>query len=162
MIPISLNTDWNLIVRTILPVIYRDNYTDGQEFGLGDTTQSFFLSPSQPTAGGLIWGIGPVFLWPTGTDNSLGTQKWGVGLTGVSGMAKTPPAMLTSTNRGRLLANRCRIQSAVRVVHSVLGISGRLSLVQFGKLLSGLVILVQMIERPTAQNAKAVILPRNA
>jgi hypothetical protein len=62
VIPIALNPDWNLIVRTILPVIYRDNYTDGQEFGLGDTTQSFFLSPSQPTAGGLIWGVGPAFL----------------------------------------------------------------------------------------------------
>lgn len=83
VIPITLNPDWNLIVRTILPVTYRTNYTDGQEFGLGDTTQSFFLSPSKPTAGGLIWGVGPAFLWPTATDDSLGTQKWGAGPTGV-------------------------------------------------------------------------------
>jgi hypothetical protein len=83
VIPITLNPDWNLIIRTILPVTYRDNYTDGQEFGLGDTTQSFFLSPSQPTAGGIIWGLGPAFLWPTATDDSLGTEKWGAGPTGV-------------------------------------------------------------------------------
>ena len=44
------------------------------EFGLGDTTQSFFLSPSKPTASGLIWGIGPAFLLPTATDDSLGTE----------------------------------------------------------------------------------------
>jgi hypothetical protein len=83
VIPITLNPDWNLIIRTILPVTYRDNITDGQEFGLGDTTQSFFLSPLQPTAGGLIWGVGPAFLWPTATDDSLGTEKWGAGPTGV-------------------------------------------------------------------------------
>ncbi|MBQ0819577.1 hypothetical protein KBI52_05000 [Microvirga sp. HBU67558] len=53
------------------------------EFGLGETTKSFFLSPSKPTAGGLIWGVGPAFLWPTATDDSLGTEKWGVGPTGV-------------------------------------------------------------------------------
>jgi hypothetical protein len=29
VIPVTLNPDWNLIVRTILPVTYRDNYTDG-------------------------------------------------------------------------------------------------------------------------------------
>jgi hypothetical protein len=35
VIPITLNPDCNLIIRTILPVTYRDNITDGQEFGLG-------------------------------------------------------------------------------------------------------------------------------
>ena len=51
--------------------------------GLGDTVQSFFFSPKAPTSGGWIWGVGPVFLWPTGTDDALGTGKWGAGPTAV-------------------------------------------------------------------------------
>jgi hypothetical protein len=87
VVPLSLTTDWNLIIRTIVPIIYQnDIVNDGgsSQFGLGDTVQSFFLSPSQPGPGGLIWGLGPVFLWPTGTNDSLGTEKWGAGPTGVA------------------------------------------------------------------------------
>jgi hypothetical protein len=86
IIPISLNDDWNLISRTILPVAYRDYLPppDGDTFGLGDITQSLFFSPKASTAGGLIWGVGPVFLVPTATDDFLGTGKWGAGPTGVA------------------------------------------------------------------------------
>lgn len=86
VIPISLNADWNLISRTILPVTYQDDIAgpSGSQFGLGDIVQSFFLSPSKPTDGGLIWGAGPVFLIPTATDNLLGGEKWGAGPTVVA------------------------------------------------------------------------------
>ncbi len=86
VIPISLNADWNLISRTILPVTYQDDIAgpSGSQFGLGDVVQSFFLSPSKPTDGGLIWGAGPVFLIPTATDNLLGGEKWGAGPTVVA------------------------------------------------------------------------------
>ena len=85
VIPISIGRDWNVIVRTILPVIYQDSIANGvsSEFGLGDTTQSFFFSPKAPTSGGWIWGVGPAFLWPTATDDSLGSGKWGAGPTAV-------------------------------------------------------------------------------
>jgi hypothetical protein len=58
VIPISLNEDWNLISRTILPVTYQDDIAgpSGSQFGLGDVVQSFFLSPSKPTESGIIWG----------------------------------------------------------------------------------------------------------
>jgi hypothetical protein len=84
VVPINLDDEWNLIVRTILPNIFKENVPQGREFGLGDTTQSFFLSPSKPTAGGIIWDVGPVFLWPTGTSPALGSQKWGAGPTFVA------------------------------------------------------------------------------
>ena len=86
VIPISLNEDWNMIVRTIIPVIYQEDILldgDWSQFGLGDTVQSYFFSPKAPGKGGLIWGAGPVFMWPTGTDDSLGSQKWGIGPTGL-------------------------------------------------------------------------------
>jgi hypothetical protein len=83
VIPIGLSEDWNLISRTILPVMYQDNIFDGagSQFGLGDTLQSLFFSPAKPK--GFVWGVGPVFLLPTGTDDLLGGQKWGIGPTGL-------------------------------------------------------------------------------
>jgi hypothetical protein len=45
--------------------------------------QSLFFSPAKPTASGIVWGAGPVFLVPTATDQALGGGKWGVGPTGV-------------------------------------------------------------------------------
>ena len=41
------------------------------------------LFASQPGPGGVIWGAGPVLLFPTATDPLLGTEKWGAGPTGV-------------------------------------------------------------------------------
>ena len=85
VIPFSLNEDWNLISRTILPLIdQKDIPLAGQnEFGLGDTVQSLFFSPKAPTASGLIWGAGPVLYLPTATDDTLGAEKWGLGPTAV-------------------------------------------------------------------------------
>jgi len=86
VIPVSLNEDWTLIIRTILPIIYRDGPEPGpgaagqEAFGLGDTLQSFFLSPKEPI-GGWIIGAGPALNWPTATDDVLGSEKWGAGPT---------------------------------------------------------------------------------
>ncbi len=83
VIPISLDDEWNLISRTILPIIDQQDFpTIGDnEFGLGDTVQSLFFSPKKPTDSGLIWGAGPVFYFPTATDEKLGAEKWGLGPT---------------------------------------------------------------------------------
>jgi hypothetical protein len=83
VIPISLNKDWNLILRTILPIIDQHDVfgNSGTQSGLGNTTQSFFFSPKAPGPGGIIWGVGPVGYYPTNTDNLLGPDKWGVGPT---------------------------------------------------------------------------------
>jgi hypothetical protein len=85
VIPFSLNDDWNLISRTILPFVYQNDIFPGAgtQTGLGDTVQSLFFSPAAPTAGGLIWGAGPALLLPTGTNDLLTTDKWGIGPTGV-------------------------------------------------------------------------------
>ena len=92
VVPFSLNADWNVIVRTILPVIDQSDVVPGtgSQFGLGDTTQSLFLSPRKPGPGGVIWGVGPAFLWPTATDEELGAGKWGAGPTGVVLVQKGP------------------------------------------------------------------------
>jgi hypothetical protein len=123
VIPISLNQDWNVIVRTIIPYISQENVftgplpsfpgvpsnilkqfpagqrdaidraaekafdkavrkvpVDRHQDGLSDTTQSFFFAPKEPV-GGWIIGFGPALLYPTATDDRLGTEKWAAGPT---------------------------------------------------------------------------------
>jgi hypothetical protein len=79
VIPFALNEDWNLITRTILPVVSQPAFTPMQDrkFGLGDTVFSAFLSPRD--SGQLIWGVGPALLLPTSTDDRLGAGEWGAG-----------------------------------------------------------------------------------
>ena len=81
VIPSSLSDHWNLITRVIMPVVYQNDVfgNSGDQFGLGDTTPTFFFSPKEPTAGGWILAAGPVFLLPTATDELLGSEKWGAG-----------------------------------------------------------------------------------
>src|SRR5437762_10078725 len=95
VIPISISKDWNLVLRTSLPVVsqhdlfYVENVPkhlgfpaqNGSQDGLSDTTQSFFLSPKKPGPFGLIWGLGPAFLYPTGTHPLLGTGTFSIGPT---------------------------------------------------------------------------------
>jgi hypothetical protein len=78
VIPISLSEDWNMISRTILPVIWQNDIAgpSGEQSGLGDITQSLFFSPKHPGPSGIVWGVGPVFLIPTATDDLLGGGKW--------------------------------------------------------------------------------------
>jgi len=83
VIPISLGTNWNLITRTIFPVISQPPFGPGQntQFGLGDTFFSAFLSPAKP--GEIIWGLGPIAQVPTHTNDRLGSTLWGLGPTAV-------------------------------------------------------------------------------
>lgn len=76
VVPISISEDWNVISRTILPVI-----TQG-DTGIGDVVQSFFFSPKAPTASGWIIGVGPAILLPTGSS-SFTQDQWAVGPTAV-------------------------------------------------------------------------------
>jgi hypothetical protein len=76
VVPIHLTDDWNVISRTILPVIYTNRFVppfDGPNFGTGDTVQSLFFSPKKPSSwGGIIWGAGPRSSCPPPR-----TARWG-------------------------------------------------------------------------------------
>ncbi len=83
VLPFQIGDDWNLISRTILPLIQQKDLTRERksDSGLGDILQSFFFSPIEPTERGWIWGAGPVFLLPTATDRDLGASQWALGPT---------------------------------------------------------------------------------
>jgi hypothetical protein len=88
VIPVSIAPEWNMISRTIVPVIRQHDVfqplNSSDQSGLGDVVQSLFFSPKEPGTSGIIWGVGPVFLLPTATDSVLGSQKWGAGPTAVA------------------------------------------------------------------------------
>ena len=84
VIPISITEEWNVISRTILPLMDVQDMPYGDKSGAGDVLQSLFFSPKKPTANGIIWGVGPALLLPTATDEFLGGEKWGAGPTAVA------------------------------------------------------------------------------
>lgn len=86
VVPVSISVNWNMVSRTILPIVNQEDIFPGagSQFGLGDTLQSLFFSPKALTASGWTWGIGPAFLLPTATDELLGAGQWGAGPTGVA------------------------------------------------------------------------------
>lgn len=84
VIPFELSEDWNLITRTIVPVIHQPGLVDGasSDNGVGDVQVTAFLSPSK--SDGLTWGLGPVLRLPTATHDTLGTEKWSAGPSAVA------------------------------------------------------------------------------
>jgi len=82
--PFSLNESWNLITRTIVAYVNQEDLAPGlgKQDGLSDLQTSLFFSPKVPV-NGFILGAGPVFVFPTASDDLLGTEKWSAGPTGV-------------------------------------------------------------------------------
>jgi hypothetical protein len=81
VVPISINDDWNIITRTILPVIWQPALgpNDGSLSGIGDLQFNAFLSPAKP--GEWIWGAGAIVQAPTQSNTKLGNDNWGLGPT---------------------------------------------------------------------------------
>jgi len=78
VIPIHLSEDFNLITRTILPVVDQpDPASNTSQFGLGNLITTLFLSPAKSKA--VTWGVGPVFGFPTKTNDLLGSDTFTVG-----------------------------------------------------------------------------------
>jgi hypothetical protein len=104
VIPVTVG-DWNIISRTIAPLVYlpslatgpseitEDSLFSGSHFGLGDINQSFYFSPAK--AAELIWGIGPSFNLPTATATPLGSAKFSMGPAAVALVMPKPLVMGT-------------------------------------------------------------------
>jgi hypothetical protein len=90
VIPTSINENWVLINRTIIPVAYQPELAPGvgNVFGLGDIFYQGFFSPKD--SGSFTWGIGPAIVLPTATDEVLGSGKWSVGPAAVGLVTRGP------------------------------------------------------------------------
>jgi hypothetical protein len=83
VIPISVGSDWNIITRTIMPVIWMPSLgpDTSAKSGFGDIQLSAFLSPANP--GHWIWGLGAIAQLPTNSGQEFGNKNWGLGPTAV-------------------------------------------------------------------------------
>ncbi|WOH38643.1 transporter [Thalassotalea fonticola] len=81
IIPFELSEDWNLITRTIVPIIQQDDIFPGagSQQGIGDISESLFFSPDKPTENGWITGYGPYLQFDSATDDYLGFEEHGFG-----------------------------------------------------------------------------------
>jgi hypothetical protein len=79
VIPFSISENWNLITRTIVPIISQPGFVPGQsrENGLGNTLFSSFFSPKD--SGKWIWGAGTALQLPTSTDDQIAPDEWAAG-----------------------------------------------------------------------------------
>ena len=95
--------EWNMINRFVVPVLYSrgqdapvppppgfdlgygsvdlDKVT-GSAFGLGDITWQPFFGPADP--GKVIWGVAPVLVMPTATEDRYASDKWSAGVGAVA------------------------------------------------------------------------------
>ena len=84
ILPFKLTDDILVITRTILPVVSQPDFLtpigEGRVDGIGDATFQAFFSPMQSD---VTWGVGPSFLIPTASDDSLGSEKWGAGISAI-------------------------------------------------------------------------------
>jgi len=79
VIPIGLGEKWNLITRTIIPIVTVPDFSSPEKnsiTGLGDINLSLFFAPKESK---VIWGAGPILALPTATDPALGAQEFGIG-----------------------------------------------------------------------------------
>lgn len=90
VIPLPLSEEWNLITRTIAPLIYLPETVPGVDsvFSLGDINATAFFSPAKPKK--VVWGAGPILVLPTATNERTGTGKWSLGVSGVALTMPTP------------------------------------------------------------------------
>jgi len=79
VIPVTINADWNLITRTVVPVVSQPSPETSvpNAYGLGDINPALLLSPA--TSGKQFWGLGPTATFPTGSSSQLTSGQWSLG-----------------------------------------------------------------------------------
>ena len=84
--PFRLSGDWDLIVRPNFSLAYLPS--PHEQTGLEDSQASFYLTPHQADV--WLWGVGPIFQFPTASSTDLGTGKWAAGPTAALIYSKGP------------------------------------------------------------------------
>jgi hypothetical protein len=117
LVPFSFSAQWDLIAQPSLTVTYLPS--PHEQFGLEDLQTSFFLTPASATT--WIWGVGPIFQFPTATSDVLGTGRWSAGPTAAVVYSEGPwfnginasQLMSFAGNRARGSVNQTYVEAEV-------------------------------------------------
>ena len=76
--------EWRVIMRPVVPIVWGTPIPDGfdqfnYQSGIGDIQLPFVFAVPASIAGKWILGAGPVFEFPTATDDDLGADQWSAG-----------------------------------------------------------------------------------
>lgn len=78
----DISDEWQLLLpsNSLLLVSQHDvNGPGSSEFGMGDMTQSLWLSPKNSGVKDFYWGAGITTLLPFSTLGQIGKEQWGIG-----------------------------------------------------------------------------------
>jgi hypothetical protein len=114
VVPLSLSSNWNYIVRPIIPILDIPLGGGHRAAGLGDLTLETFFTPNNESS--VIWGLGPMAVFPTATEQALGNGQWNLG-----------PAAVGVVTHGHWVVGALITQS-----FSVAGENGRSATAPFG------------------------------
>jgi hypothetical protein len=86
--PFMLSPTLSLVARTIFPIVNQPSALPPgacitptgcpSTLGIGDTQEQLFFGP-KTKPGALIWAVGPIFQFPTGSPSTLTSGKWAAG-----------------------------------------------------------------------------------
>lgn len=86
--PFMLSPTLSLVARTIFPIVNQPSALPPgacvtptgcpSTFGIGDTQEQLFFGP-KTKPGQLIWAVGPIFQFPTGSPATLTSGRWAAG-----------------------------------------------------------------------------------
>jgi hypothetical protein len=77
VLPLKINENWNLIFRTIVPIVSLPSAGDERIKGIADIQEQIFLSPMKTKK--VVWGFGPTISLPTATAAPLSTGQFAMG-----------------------------------------------------------------------------------
>ncbi len=82
VIPLTVNKEWNYIVRPIVPVEWVRDVNGFSGTGVGPIAVETFFSPNR--SDDLIWGVGPYLSFPSASGPEYGSKQWGAGVSFVA------------------------------------------------------------------------------
>ena len=78
VIPVTINKDWNYILRPIVPVERLSDVNGFSGTGVGPIAIETFFSPNR--GDDVIWGVGPYLSFPSASGAEYGSKQWGAGV----------------------------------------------------------------------------------
>jgi hypothetical protein len=96
VVPLPIGEKFLIVSRTIVPFTNIPLPDSTRRGGIADIQEQAYVTPTKP--GKLTWGLGPVFSFPTATNNVLRTGQWGLGPTAVALVMPGPWVIGTLVN----------------------------------------------------------------
>lgn len=77
VLPLAINDKLIVVSRTIIPVVGQPLTSGERSSGIADIQEQLFFTSAKP--GKIIWGVGPIFSFPTATNSALVTGQFAAG-----------------------------------------------------------------------------------